>query len=55
MNKAPYFLYYTRNLPARSVPIAYLSTPAATPEQLTSINNIMVLITRTLYVYFIIL
>lgn len=41
MNKAPYFLYYTRNLPARSVPIAYLSTPAATPEQLTSINNII--------------
>lgn len=39
MNQAPYFLYYTRKLPTRAVGIAYLSTPAATPNQLTSVNN----------------
>ena len=38
-NQAPFYFYYTSNLPARSVPIAYLSTPAATPAQLTSVNN----------------
>src|SRR5208283_3648438 len=38
-NQSPFHLYYTAKLPSRSVPIAYLSTPAATPAQLTSVNN----------------
>lgn len=38
-NRGVQFLYYTRNVPARSVPIAHVSTTAASPSTLTDVNN----------------
>lgn len=38
-NRGVQFLYYTRTLPARSVPIASVSTMPATPKTLTDVNN----------------
>lgn len=38
-NRGVQFLYYTQNLPARSVPIARVSTATETPAQLTDVNN----------------
>jgi len=38
-NRGIQFVYYTRNRPARSVPIAQVSTPPSTPAQLTDVNN----------------
>lgn len=38
-NRGVQFLYYTRNLPARSVPIASVTTKPASPADLTDVNN----------------
>jgi hypothetical protein len=38
-NRGVQFTYYTSTLPARSVPIAHITTPPETPEQLTDVNN----------------
>lgn len=38
-NRGVQFVYYTRNRPARSIPIASVSTPPSSPSQLTDVNN----------------
>lgn len=38
-NRGVQFVYYTRNLPARSVPIAHVSTTPSSPAKLTDVNN----------------
>ena len=39
MNRGIQFISYTRTLPSRSVPIAFVSTTPASPETLTDVNN----------------
>lgn len=38
-NRGVQFVYYTQNLPARSVAIAQVSTPAQSPAQFTDVNT----------------
>lgn len=38
-NRGVQFVYYTRSLPARSVPIAQVTTTPASPAKLTDVNN----------------
>jgi hypothetical protein len=38
-NRGVQFVYYTQNLPSRSVPIAQVSTAPASPAELTDVNN----------------